>query len=127
MSHEILEVTTVHPTQGYSHVAKAGKTLYIAGQVAKDSDGNLIGKGDFEAQARQVFSNLKSILEEAHGKLRNIVKTTVFLTHSDHVGAYRSIRDECIQEPFPPSTLLVVQSLALPEFLIEVEAIAVLD
>ena len=62
MAHEILKPKSVHPAEGYSHAAKAGKTLYIAGQVAKDRDGKLVGQGDFGAQARQVFTNLKNIL-----------------------------------------------------------------
>ena len=72
MAHEILELKSVHPTKGYSHAAKAGNTLYIAGQVAQDVDGNLVGKGDFEAQARQVCENLKNILDESGGTLQNI-------------------------------------------------------
>ena len=67
MTHEILQLKSVHETKdlGYSHVAKVGKTLYIAGQVARDVQGKLVGKGDFDAQARQVYTNLKNILQEA--------------------------------------------------------------
>ena len=117
----------VHPTKGYSHVAKVENTLYIAGQVARDLEGNLVGKGDFETQARQVFTNLKNILEEAKGGIQNIVKMTTFLTHFDYIETYREVRDEFIQEPFPPNTLLIVNSLAMAEYMIEVEAIATLD
>lgn len=127
MAHEILNLSKVHPTKGYSHVAKAGNTLYIAGQVAKDLEGNLVGKGNFETQARQVFTNLKNILEEAEGRIQNIVKMTTFLTHFDYIETYRKVRDEFIQEPFPPNTLLIVNSLAMAEYMIEVEAIATLD
>ena len=127
MAHEILNLSKVHPTKGYSHVAKAGNTLYIAGQVAKDLEGNLVGKGDFETQARQVFSNLNNILEETEGGIQNIVKMTTFLTHFDYIETYRKVRDEFIQEPFPPNTLLIVNSLAMAEYMIEVEAIATLD
>jgi enamine deaminase RidA (YjgF/YER057c/UK114 family) len=127
MAHQILNLSKVHPTKGYSHVAKARGTLYIAGQVAKDLEGNLVGKGDFEAQARQVFANLKNIIEEAEGRIQNIVKMTTFLTHFDYIETYRKVRDEFIQEPFPPNTLLIVNSLAMAEYMIEVEAIAILD
>ena len=127
MAHEILNLSNVHPTKGYSHVAKAGNTLYIAGQVAKDLEGNLVGKGDFKTQARQVFTNLKNILEEAEGRIQNIVKMTTFLTHFDYIETYRKVRDEFIQEPFPPNTLLIVNSLAMAEYMIEVEAVATLD
>jgi len=87
----------------------------------------LVGKGNFETQARRVFTNLKNILEEAGGRIQNIVKTTTFLTHFDHIETYRKVRDEFMAEPFPPNTLLIVNSLAMAEYMIEVEAIAVLD
>lgn len=127
MAHEILKLKSVHPAEGYSHVARAGKTLYISGQVAKDRDGKLVGRGDFETQARQVFTNLKHILEEAGGSLQHTVKMTTFLTHFHYRDAFRNVRREFFTEPFPPHTFLIVQSLAMPEFMIEVEAVAVLD
>jgi 2-iminobutanoate/2-iminopropanoate deaminase len=129
MAHEILRLKSVHETKdrGYSHVAKVGKTLYIAGQVARDVHGKLVGKGDFEAQARQVYTNLRNILEEAGGGLRNIVKTTTVLTHYGNVEGYRKMRNEFFGDMMPPNTLLIIESLASPDFMIEVEAIAVLD
>ena len=129
MAHEILQLKSVHETRdrGYSHVAKAGKTLYIAGQVARDVQGKLVGKGDFDAQARQVYINLKNILQEAGGGLKNIVKTTTILTHVGHVESFGKIRHEFFGEIMPPNTLMIIQSLASPDFMIEVEAIAVLD
>jgi 2-iminobutanoate/2-iminopropanoate deaminase len=127
MAHEILKLKSVHPTKGYSHAAKAGNTLYIAGQVAQDVDGNLVGKGDFETQVRQVYENLTSIMKEAGGTLQNIVKKTTFLTHYSSIETYRRIRNEYFPEPCPPNTLLIIDSLALPEYMIEVEAVAVLD
>jgi len=127
MTREILKLKSVHPTVGYSHVAKAGNTLYIAGQVAQDVEGSLVGKGDFEAQVRQVYTNLKNILEEAGGSLQNIVKMTTFLTHYNYIETYRSVRNEYFPEPCPPNTLLIIESLALADYMIEVEAIAVMD
>ena len=127
MAHEILKLKSVHPTKGYSHASKAGNTLYIAGQIAQDVDGNLVGKGDFETQVRQVCENLKNIMEEAGGTLQNIVKKTTFLTHFSYIEIYRRVRSEYFPEPCPPNTLLIIESLALPEYMIEVEAVAVLD
>ena len=112
---------------GYSHAAKAGNTLYIAGQIAQDVDGNLVGQGDFEAQVRQVYTNLRNIMEEAGSRLQNIVKMTTFLTHYSYIDTFRSVRNEFFAEPFPPNTLLIVESLALPEYMVEVEAVAILD
>jgi len=127
MAHEILKLKSVHPTIGYSHAAKAGNTLYIAGQVAQGVDGNLVGRGDFEAQVRQVYENLKNIVQEAGGTLQNIVKMTTFLTHFSYIETYRSVRNQYFPEPCPPNTLLIIESLALPDYMIEVEAVAVLD
>ena len=127
MAHEILKLNSVHSTVGYSHVARAGNTFYIAGQVAKDIEGQLVGKGDFETQVRQVFTNLKNILDEVGGSVHNIAKMTTFLTHYNYIETYRSVRDEFFQEPYPANTLLFVESLALPDFMVEIEAIAVLD
>ena len=129
MAHEILQLKSVHETKdrGYSHAAKAGKTLYIAGQVARDVQGNLVGKGDFGAQVRQVYTNLKNILNEAGGDLTNIVKMTTYLTHYANIEIRRRIHAEFFGDVMPPSTLLIIDSLASPDFMIEVEAIAVLD
>ena len=127
MAHEIMKLDSVHSTVGYSHVAKAGNTLYLSGQIAQDVEGNLIGKGDFETQTRQVYTNLKNILEEAGGSLENIVKMGTFLTHHNYVETYRSVRNEFFKDPYPPNTLLIIESLVSPDFMIEVEAIAVLD
>lgn len=127
MAHEILKLKSVHPTIGYSHAARAGNTLYIAGQVAQDVEGQLVGKGDFETQVRQVYTNLKNILAESGGNLQNIVKMTTFLTHYNYIETYRSVRNEYFPEPCPPNTLLIIDSLALPDYMVEIEAIAVLD
>ena len=129
MAHEILQLKSVHETKdrGYSHVAKVGKTLYIAGQVAMDVQGKLVGKGDFEAQARQVYTNLQNILQEAGGGLKNVVKMTTFLTHYGNVETYRKMRKEFFGDLMPPNTLLMIESLASPDLMMEVEAIAVLD
>jgi enamine deaminase RidA (YjgF/YER057c/UK114 family) len=127
MAHEILKLSSVHSTVGYSHVARVDNTLYIAGQVAKDIDGHLVGKGDFETQVRQVFTNLQNILDEVGGNMKNIAKMTTFLTHYNYIETYRSVRDEFFQEPYPVNTLLFVESLALPDFMVEIEAVAVLD
>lgn len=127
MAHEILQIRSVHPTQGYSHCARAGDTLYVAGQVALDAQGHLVGRGDFEAQAHQVFRNLQAVLEEAGASLGHIVKTTTLLTHPGNVEAYRTVRNSHLAEPMPPNTLLIIDSLANKDFLIEIEAVAALD
>jgi len=128
MVRQIINPESVHSTAGvgYSHAAVAGRTVYIAGQVALDSDRNLVGKGDIEAQAHQVYCNLKAILEEIGSGLGDIVKTTTYLTDRSQLDALRRVRSSFFREPFPPNTLLLVSGLAHPDYLVEIEAIALL-
>jgi reactive intermediate/imine deaminase len=126
-AHTILKLNSVHKTTGYSHAARVGNMLYISGQVAQDKAGKLVGKGDIEAQAKQVYTNLRNILTESGGNLTNIVKMTTYITHYASLEGYRKVRGQFFTEPFPPSTLVVVESLASPDFMIEIEAIAALE
>jgi enamine deaminase RidA (YjgF/YER057c/UK114 family) len=119
------------PTVGYSQVAEVteGKVVYIAGQVALDKAGNLVGKDDFRAQAQQVFENLKGAVEGAGGDFSNVVKMNYYCAASvdpAQVVAVREIRDKYVNTANPPtSTFVFVQRLVRPEWLIEVEAVAV--
>jgi enamine deaminase RidA (YjgF/YER057c/UK114 family) len=118
----------VKPT-GYTHlvIAPDGRTVYIAGQVAFDSTGKVVGEGDFAAQAEQVFRNLKHALESVGGSMADLVKTTTFITDIKHVPALRDIRTRYLAKSQPPAnTLVAVSSLARPELLIEIEGVAVL-
>jgi enamine deaminase RidA (YjgF/YER057c/UK114 family) len=115
-------------TAGYSHIAevRGGRTLYIAGQVSQDNDGNIIGKGDFHAQTKQVFENLKARLAEAGASFPDVVKLNYYLTDASGIQAVRDIRNNYVNVEHPPaSTLVVVSRLAREEYLIEIEAIAV--
>ncbi len=103
-----------------------GKLLFIAGQTASGNDGNVVGVGDIEAQAKQAFEKLKIIVEEAGGTLADIVKTTIYITDAKYREGQRKVRSEYIKDDPPTSTLIIVKGLAREEFLIEVEAIAVL-
>lgn len=127
MTHQYLQLKTVSKPNGYSHAAKVGNMLYIAGQVALDKNGKLIGKGDITAQTKQVYTNLANILKEAGGTLGHIVKMTTYITHHRYLEPFRAVRSTMLKEPFPCNTLVVVESLADPEYLIEIEAIAALD
>ncbi|MBV9329271.1 MAG: RidA family protein [Chloroflexi bacterium] len=115
------------PVPHYSQVARAGQTLYISGQLGLDASGQLIGEGDARAQARQAWQNLIGILAHFGATPRQLVKTTTFITHWAYRPLVGEARDEIFPEPpYPPSTLVVVQGLAEPRFLVEIEAIAVL-
>jgi reactive intermediate/imine deaminase len=120
-----VEVEGVAPPAGhYSHgIIAAGRILFVAGQVALDEEGRLVGRGDAAAQARQVLTNLKRVIEGAGGSMANVARTTVYLTHLDDRGPVGNVRAEFFSAPAPANTLLVVTSLAQPEFLVEIDAI----
>jgi 2-iminobutanoate/2-iminopropanoate deaminase len=127
MTRTIVSPPFIHKTVGYSHAVQAGNTLYIAGQVATDADGTLVGEGDIEAQVEQVWRNLKAVLGYAGGTVDDIVKITVFATDIAYRPAIAAARERVFAHGrYPASTFLVVQSLARPELLVEIEAIAVL-
>ena len=112
---------------GYSHVAevRGGRLVYISGQVALDAQGKLVGKGNLEAQADQVFRNLGLALASVGCTARNVVKFTVFMRDAKDLATYRRARDRFMGEgPRPASTLVEVSKLASEDFLIEVEAVA---
>jgi enamine deaminase RidA (YjgF/YER057c/UK114 family) len=115
---------------GYSHIVevRGGRTLYIAGQLALDADGNLVGRDDFRAQVAQVFENLRSRLEEGGASFNNVIKLNYYLTDASDLLALRDVRNSYINRENPPaSTLVVVKQLVREEYLIEVEAIAVVN
>ena len=133
MTKEIFSPATLPPPVGYSHIAKVnnGTLIYLAGQVSSDASGKLVGEGNFEAQAEQVFRNVKIAVEAAGGTMADIVKLNIYLVTEvgqDEVPKMRAIRDRYVNKEKPPaSTLVVVSRLARPGWLIEVEAVAALD
>jgi enamine deaminase RidA (YjgF/YER057c/UK114 family) len=118
--------------RGYTHVVSAsgGRTVYIAGQVALNVQGEVVGKGDLRAQARQVFENLRIALAGAGATFKDVVKWNTYVVglKPEDLAALREVRGEFLKDVTPPaSTLVSVQGLANPDFLIEIEAIAVVD
>jgi enamine deaminase RidA (YjgF/YER057c/UK114 family) len=115
--------------RGYTQVVEVtgGRTIYIAGQVAMDVAGNLVGAGDLAAQTRQVFENLKAALDSVGGNFSHVVKFTIFAVDVSQLQTIRDIRDDYVNTQNPPtSTLVGVTALFRPEYLIEIEAIAVI-
>lgn len=112
---------------GYSHVVstRGGKTIYIAGQVAFDATGQLVGKGDLAAQTKQVFENLSIALKAAGATFANVVKTNYYMRDASQVAVVREIRSKYFTGELPASTLVEVPRLANADFLIEIEVIAV--
>jgi enamine deaminase RidA (YjgF/YER057c/UK114 family) len=117
----------VAPGFGYSHVVAAtGRLIAISGQVALDETGRLVGPGDPEAQARQVFENLRRCLAAADATFVDVVKLTVYVTDLATMTAVRAVRDEYVDTTRPPASSAVqVAGLVLPELLLEIDALAV--
>ncbi len=114
----------------YSHVAEVtrGRLILVSGQVAQDAAGNLVGAGDMKAQTRQVFENLKVALAGAGATEKDVVKLTIYIVDiSKNIEAYREVRQEYFRgnaDP-PAGTAVGVTGLVRGDYLLEVEAIAV--
>jgi enamine deaminase RidA (YjgF/YER057c/UK114 family) len=115
---------------GYSQIVDvaASRIIFISGQTALDSDGRVVGKSDFAAQATQVFRNLGIALQASGCTASNLVKLTVFLTDMNNLASYREARNRFFASVTPPAapavTLIEVSKLYGVEFMIEIEAIA---
>ncbi len=106
---------------------KIGNLLFLSGQVAVDTDGQIVGKGDLGAQTRQVFENMKTVLEQAGATFDNVVKmTSYFTTNIQNYEEYFAVRREYFTKFNPASTGVQVAALAFEDLLLEVEAIAYL-
>jgi reactive intermediate/imine deaminase len=127
---KFLNPATVAAPHGYSHAVEVDlgtcKMLIISGQVALDPKGNLVGPGDYEKQAEQIFTNIKNIVESAGGKMDNLVKLGFFTRDLSQIQKIRAVRDRFINTKNPPaSTLVEVSKLFRDDVLIEIEATAI--
>src|SRR5271157_6490728 len=114
----------------YSHVVTvsgSGKIVYTAGQLARDIDGNCVGKGDMRAQMEQTFQNLDRCLKAAGATWADVVKTNTFVTNFDEFQKCADIRMRYFGVATPTSTTVGVTRLAGPDFMIEIEAVAVVN
>ncbi|MGI9203656.1 MAG: RidA family protein [Woeseiaceae bacterium] len=109
----------------YSHLVKYGDLMFIAGQVALDDEGNVIGEGNMAAQYRQALENMKTVLASEGADFGDVVKITIFTTNIDEFREAASLRGEYFGDNAPASTLVQIQQLARPVFLVEIEAIAI--
>jgi enamine deaminase RidA (YjgF/YER057c/UK114 family) len=103
----------------------AGDTIYMRGQVGTDFNGNLVGRGDAAAQAEQALSNVKTLLEECGATLEHIVKITIYLTDPRFREPVYQVIGRWLKGVYPVSTGVVVSGLAQPEWLMEIDVIAV--
>ena len=121
----------VAPPGNFSWVVQADKTLYLAGQVGIDKDGKTVDPNDAGAQARQALLNIDATLRELGGTLNNIVRTTTYVVGRENLPGVRAgrkaVMDEGLMTVVPANTLLVISGLADEDWLVEIEATAVLD
>lgn len=121
------EVPTPRTAYSQAVLAEGSRVLYISGQVPVDREGQLVGPGDFRAQTHQVFSNLTAQLQAAGADWSQVVKLTVLMTDIANFPILNEVRQEYLQPPFPAATTAAVSALVSPDWLIEIEATAVLD
>ena len=129
MEKKFINPPTLATPRGYTHVVTAvgGKMVFIAGQVAWDVKGELVGKGDLRAQATQAYTNLKAALAAAGATTADVAKMNTYVVNfkSTDLSVIREVRSQFFpQENLPASTLVGVQALAMDGLLIEVEAVA---
>lgn len=125
---ELIQPKSMYKATTYSLAVKKGNIIFVSGQVAKDIEGKIVGRGDISAQTEQVFRNLKDVTEASGATLQDIVKLTIFTTN---VAFYRpaitDVRDRYFPTEPPAASFFVVTSLSDPNLLVEVEAVAIVD
>ncbi len=130
MKIQFLDPPALNPTNGWTHAitVTGGRTIYVSGQVAVNERNEVIGKGDLKAQTVQVFENLKHALTAAGATFGDVVKSSLFVVglKSEHVPIIREVRARYFSKEHPPvSTLVGVEALVGPDWLIEIEVMAV--
>lgn len=128
MSIERIQPPGLAHLPAYTHVNKAGRTVYVAGQIALDSNGMIVGDGDPMKQAEQVFENIRIALAAVGGDFTHLVKLTIYVLDPAYRAAIAAVREKYLGSPDPvASTFLVVAGFALPGLLLEIDAVAVVD
>jgi enamine deaminase RidA (YjgF/YER057c/UK114 family) len=113
----------------YSHVVtvEGGRSIFVSGQLSRDAAGNIVGIGDMAAQIEQVGENLKACLVAAGASLADLVRTTTYTTDIDEYFRHVDMRMRYFAAAMPTSTTVEVRRLSHPDFLVEVEALAIID
>lgn len=106
--------------QGY----RVGNLIYLSGIAAITKHGEVVGEGDFEAQGHQVFANMQDVLAAAGSDLSKVIKVTIFVTDISQFETVVALRERYFAPPYPADTIVEVKALALPQLMIEIEAVA---
>lgn len=125
--YQLFQPEGIYKPSTYNHAMRAGNTIYVAGQVARDENGTLVAPNDAAGQAQQVYQNLRHLLEAAGAKPEHVVKVTTYLVDPTDAKAVSEVRIEFFGDHRPPHTGLIVAGLGSPEVKVEVEVIAVLE
>ncbi|GMO93216.1 RidA family protein [Bradyrhizobium sp. TM239] len=126
------QITTDKLRQPNGHFSQAtiieasGKLLFVSGMTARKPDGTIAGVGDVSAQTRQVCENIKAAVEAAGGSLEDVVRVDVYVRNMEHFDAIHAVRREYFKPPLPASTMVEICKMTHPDYLIEINAIAVL-
>jgi 2-iminobutanoate/2-iminopropanoate deaminase len=126
---QIISARLRQPSGHFSHaimIEAKGRLVFISGMTARRADGSIAGIGSIEEQTRQVCENLKAAVEEAGGTLEDICRVDVYVRNMEHFEAIHKVRREYFKPPPPASTMVEVAKMTAPEYLIEINAIAVL-
>jgi 2-iminobutanoate/2-iminopropanoate deaminase len=107
-------------------VEAQGRLVFISGMTARRPDGSIAGIGDISAQTRQVCENIKSAVEGAGGTLDHVCRVDVYVRNMEHFQAIHDVRKQYFKPPLPASTMVEVTKMTSPEYLIEINAIAVI-
>jgi enamine deaminase RidA (YjgF/YER057c/UK114 family) len=132
MTIEFINPPELCPTFGWTHVvsSRGGKTIHVSGQVGIDAAGKVVAKNDLKAQTEQAFRNIQIALAAAGARFDDVVKTSIFVVglRAEHVPIIREVRGRYVSADHPPaSTLVGVSALVGPDWLIEIEAVAVTE
>jgi len=129
MKQQIISKNLRQPNGHFSHataIEAKGKLVFISGMTARHPDGSITGVGNIDAQTHQVCQNLKAAVEEAGGTLDDIVRVDVYVRNMEHFEAIHKVRREYFTGIAPASTMVEVTKFVSPDYLIEINAIAVL-
>ena len=116
-----------YETFNIAQAYKAGDFIFISGQAALDLEGNIVGEGDFDAQAVQAFENLSAVLAAGGSGIEKLIKVTIYVTDMANFESVVTMRERFFSPPWPADTLVEVSALALPGLMIEIEGVALAD
>jgi enamine deaminase RidA (YjgF/YER057c/UK114 family) len=123
---QFINPPTMFTPPGFTHIVEitGGRSVYISGQIALDEAGKIVGRGDFRAQAQQVFENLKAALTAVGADFSHVVKLNIYLVDITNLSILREVRDRYVNTQYPPaSTAVEVRKLAFDDLLLEIEAV----